>query len=150
VKTESAKKRFLQLVKEFGKPLKSLAPSEGVDLMLLFYQKDRVDGCPVDEHGDMLLYQWGTYDWGQGESFEFDITRQFIEGEPEDDNITQLSLTFRFKPTESMRNIIEGNLWCSSPKEMKSFRSFILGSPAYLAVRHELKGKVSLEFGIAG
>ena len=29
----------------------------------------------------MLLYQWGTYDWGEGKYFQIDITRQFILGE---------------------------------------------------------------------
>jgi hypothetical protein len=33
----------------------------------------------------MLLFQWGTYDWGTGEHFGFNLTRQLIgEGRVDD------------------------------------------------------------------
>lgn len=118
--------------------------------MLGFYQNDRADGCLIDQDGDMLLYQWGTYDWGKGESFELDITRQFIENASEDENIKQLSLTFRFHPTEGFRQIGEGNLWCSSPEGIEVFRAFIFDSPAFSAISSAESWKVALEFGMAG
>ena len=57
--------------------------------MLRFYGDESVAGCRDDGAGDMLLYQWGTYDWGAGESFEFDITRQLIFADDEDDDIVE-------------------------------------------------------------
>src|SRR5260370_27897402 len=104
MKVASAKKRFQQLIKAKALQLSSLSPAEGITLMLALYQDERADGCEIDEDGDMLLYQWGCYDWGQGETFEFNITRQFMDGAGEEEDIRQLSLTFKFKPSESLRN----------------------------------------------
>ncbi len=80
--------------------------------MLDFYQKEQVEGCAIDQDGDMLLYQWGTYNWGKGKVFEFNITRQLIVEEDEDENIWQLSLIFEFKLSEALQHIGQGNHWC--------------------------------------
>src|SRR5262245_30594662 len=129
-----AKKRFLQLIKPKAPQLSSVSPAEGITLMLGFYQAERAEGCEIEEDGDMLLYQWGCYDWGQGETFEFNITRQFMDAAGEDEDIRQLSLTFKFKPTESLRKLAGGNRWWHSPEEVGAFQSFIESSPAYKAV----------------
>src|SRR5262245_31541706 len=81
-------------------------------------------------------HQWGTYDWGEGESFEFDITRQLILGAGEDENIFQLSLTFKFQPTVKLRQLGDGNRWCRSLEEVEEFRSFINSSPEMISVGH--------------
>ena len=47
--------------------------------MIRFFQEVRPDSRIVEGAGDMLLYQWGVHDWGQGPSFQLNITRQFIE-----------------------------------------------------------------------
>src|SRR5438874_3186994 len=101
MKPESAESEFLRMVTQAGRTLPSLQPAEGVDLVLDFYQNERADGCPMADDGDMLLYQWGCYDWSDGESFELNITRQLIEG-GEDEDIRQLSLTFRFVPNATL------------------------------------------------
>lgn len=65
--------------------------------MFSFFQLVQPKGCE-GPHGDMLLFQWGTYDWGSGRRFELSITRQFIENDQQDDcAISQLSLTFKFE-----------------------------------------------------
>ncbi len=74
----SAKRALLARIERAGRPLRELTPADGIDLMTSFYLEERAEGCGIDNDGDMLLYQWGTYDWGEGESFEFDITRQLI------------------------------------------------------------------------
>jgi hypothetical protein len=145
----SARKRFLQFIHERGRELASLYPADGIELMLAFYKDERADGC-LKRNGDMLLYQWGCYDWGEGESFEFDITRQFIDGAGEDEDIRQLSLTFQFRPTKSLRKLKDGNRWCHSPKELNDFRRFIDSSAPYEAIAMALPARVSLESGIAG
>ncbi len=115
-----------------------------------FYLEERADGCGVGGDGDMLLYQWGIYDWGEGESFEFDITRQLIRGDGEDDEIFQLSLTFRFRPTASLTRLGSGDRWCHSLGELEGFRAFIHSSAPFLAVRHEIADSVKLEYDVAG
>ncbi len=118
--------------------------------MLEFYEQDAVDGCRNDGQGDMLLYQWGTYDWGDGESFELDITRQLIFGEGEDEDIFQLSLTFKFVATTELRQIASGNRWCSSREDLEGFRKFIHHSVPFLTANEELASAVQLEYGTAG
>ncbi len=124
----------------------SLVPAEGIDLMLDFYRDERAEGGCLDDEGDMLLYQWGTDDWGEGEFFELDITRQFITGDEEDDNIRQLSLTFKFPPDKELRRLAEGNRWCQTPDELKKFRAFVAKTPAYKAVGQHKPAKVELDF----
>lgn len=85
MKPDSAKKRFLDYVEQSGVKLSSLSPTQGINLMLDFYSDERAEGCQIEEDGDMLLFQWGVYDWGEREHFEVNITRQFIEIGREDD-----------------------------------------------------------------
>jgi hypothetical protein len=101
---------------------------------LSFYSEYRIKGTDLSEDGDMLLFQWGTYDRGQGEYFEFDITRQIIfseEMEQEYEGMQQLHVTFRFIPTDETTTLSSGNKWCSEPKELESFKKYILESDAY-------------------
>src|SRR5678815_803153 len=83
--------------------LASVRPAEGLDAMFSFYRDVRADGCRLESDGDMLLFQWGTYDWGKGQHFELDITRQLVPGPGEDEDIWQLQLTFRFAPEATLR-----------------------------------------------
>lgn len=76
-----------------------------------------VDDVNKDEDGDMVLLQYGTYDWGSGEFFEVDLVRQLMppgeEYEEDDDLIFQLHCTFRFEPTESLRAFGSFERWMS-------------------------------------
>ena len=150
MKPRSAKKTFLKLISNANRQLNTLAPSEGVELMLAFYRDHRAAGCRIDADGDMLLFQWGTYDWGEGEAFEVEITRQFILGDGDDEDIFQLSLTFRFQPTMALRQLADGNRWCHAPEEIEAFRAFIHSSSPYAAITPEAPSEVRLEYGGAG
>ena len=147
MKPRFAKKRFLEILDDAGQHLKTLEPATGIDLMLGYYRDERADGCVIEEDGDMLLVQWGDFDEGV---FEFDITRQFIDEEAEDENIRQLSLTFAFKQTDALRKIVEGNRWCHSPMEIAEFRAFILASAVFSAVSQLTPKRVFLELEVAG
>ena len=122
-------------------------PFDGVRLMIDFYQQFRFDNCSVDDNGDMLLYQWGTYDWGPGSLFQFDVTRQFIEsGFEGDDGMSQLSLCFYFYPSEEFEELKSGNRWCESPRDLASFESFIKESPAYNKVANKKPVKIEVSY----
>ena len=94
----------------------------------------------------MLLFQWGTHDWGNGASFELNITRQFMVGDGEDDDIKQLLLTFAYPPSPTLASIGDGNHWCHSPSGLPEFRSFVSACPAFAAVSELSSAKVSLDF----
>lgn len=111
----------------------ALTVRSGIVEMLCFYRSETPSNC-TKERGDMLLFQWGSYDWGTGKRFEIDITRQFIElGLEDDDAISQLSLTFRFLPDETTVGLGAGNRWCESPQEIDAFRDFITSNQAFQA-----------------
>lgn len=146
MKPRSAKRVFLQRLRAAGKELGSLRPAGGVRALLDFYSAERADGCDPEADGDMLLFQWGTYDWGAGEAFELNITRQ-LTADGEDAEIRQLRLTFKFKPSTALRALGEGNRWCESPGRLKDFHRLVLGTPAFAAVGRRRADKVCLEFG---
>ena len=146
----SVKLTFIDRIQTAGASVETITPSKGIDLMLGFYDQNTVDGCRDDGHGDMLLYQWGTHDWGDGKSFELDVTRQLTFGEGEAEDIFQLSLTFKFVPTTELTQLASGNRWCSSREELEGFRNFIRQSAALLTVNEKLASSVQLEYGVAG
>lgn len=117
-----------------GVELSSGAPREGLEAMLAFFETQRAENCDGPD-ADMLLYQWGTYDWGNGRHFEINITRQFIEsGLEDDDAISQLGLTYKFSPSQEFDALAEGNRWCRAAGELASFRAFVLASAPFVAV----------------
>ena len=84
------------------------------------------------EGGDMLLFQHGVFDWGVGEYFELDLTRQLIQGV---DTIIQIRSTFYFEPNEQLRAIGSATRLCRSLKELDDFIAHIQESEAYIACR---------------
>lgn len=147
MKPRFAKIEFEKFVGQSGAAVAMLEPSEGIRLMLDFYKQIRAEGCLIGEDGDMLLYEWGTYDWGEGPFFQCDITRQFIEvGSEGDDGMSQLSMRFYFQPSEEFESLKSGNHWRSSLAEVTDFESFIKANAAYRAVVTANPVKVSLEY----
>ena len=142
---------FRDFARHAGVALSASVPSIGIETMLRFFRECRVDGCSPASDADMLLVQWGTYDWGSGENFEFDLTRQVIlPDEEEDEAIWQLHLTYRFPPSAELRGLGSGNRWCSSPDEAPTFLAWIKGTPAYAAVAALVARSVEVEYECAG
>lgn len=119
-------------------------PRQGVELMFSFFQSVKPVGCD-GESGDMLLFQWGTYDWGTGRHFGLNITRQFIEASRQDDDaISQLSLTFRFDPSAELEALGDGSRWCDGPNEVVAVKEFALSSAPCMAVADRAVAAVEL------
>ncbi len=126
---------FKTFLAERGLTAANLSVPQLVDSMLAFYRTIRASNLANDPQADMLLFQWGVFDWGHGENFEIDLTRQFISaGAFDDDAISQLSCTAFFAPTPELRVIPVSNRWCKSVEESKPFAAFIHESAAYRAV----------------
>ncbi len=127
-----------------GGALPDLTARTGVAEMLAFYETVLPIGC-ASQNGDMLLFQWGTYDWGDGKQFEINLTRQFIESAAEDDDaISQLQLVFRFAPDKDRYALGAGNRWCNSQSDIDTFREFILSNPVFRAEADSNPPSVSL------
>jgi hypothetical protein len=121
-----------------------------INCMLDFYSEVRAEDCDVEGNGDMLLFQWGTYDWGGGRWFELDITRQFIVGDGEDDEIFQLSATAKFKPSSELDSLGSGNQWCENLGKVSAFAEFIASSAPMRILRGTTPDKVEIDYECAG
>lgn len=123
---------------------------EAVDLiaaLIDWYEAERAeDTVPIKDDGDQLLFQWGTYDWGQGPAFEVAISRQFI-GLDEDQPIRQLALAFRFAATDTTAKFYDDAWWCRGPEDVPGFRSDVLSTDVADHARDEQPHARSLTFG---
>jgi hypothetical protein len=116
-----------------------------VTAFLDFYEFQPVAGLATTPQADMLLFQFGVYDLGQGEIFDFDVTRQFIVDDKEDDDaISQLHVSVNYEPTDELRAIGESNVWCKSQDELSSFKTFIFSSKAYLTAQNLQRKQVTI------
>ena len=81
---EQARHAFEGFLAARGLSVATLSVPDGFDAMLAFYREVRAEGYDLARDGDMLLYQWGTYDWGRGKHFELSMTRQLLFASQED------------------------------------------------------------------
>jgi hypothetical protein len=150
MKAKKALEEFEQHLRRSGQEGAPSTLAGGIERMSAFYRDVRADEIDVESDGDMLLFQWGTYDWGQGLMFEVDITRQLILGVGEDDDIWHLHLTYRFPPSEELLAMGKGNRWCGRPDEVEVFVRFMMAHPATAAVGGRRDGQAGLRYECAG
>jgi hypothetical protein len=150
MKSTEALNEFERFLHRAGDVQVPRTPGAGVQRMAAFYKDLRADDVDLESDGDMLLFQWGTYDWGNGPMFEVDVTRQLIRGTGEDDDIWQLHLAYRFPPAESLRALGKGDRWCARPGDIPSFERFMMTHAAVAAVGSRDDGQVRLDYECAG
>ena len=92
-----------------------------------------------------MLFQWGTYDWGDGDHFNLDLTRQVIYPDGEDVAIYQLSLTYCYQPDEALRALGEGNFWCERLSDAQRARTRVFSSAAFT----HCKGRTPTSVGLS-
>jgi hypothetical protein len=150
---QNARQEFEAILR--GKDLheRDLDLVNGCEALFDFY-RDKRPGERVFEHhedADMLLFQWGTYDWGTGEQFSLNLTRQIIVCEDgEDEDIWQLRLTFEFEADDVLRSLGSGDKWCHSLSELPEFREYVLRSAAFTTCAEHQVQRTVLDYEIAG
>lgn len=118
-----------------------------------WYQSERAtDAIDIDEDGDMLLFQWGSHDLGSSPVFYYDLTRQLIVNDSDDDDgaIWQLNCELRYQALPDASALGEDADWCSSPSELDDFRALIAASAATAYARTHQRIAVDIRFGPAG
>jgi hypothetical protein len=146
---EDALQEFQAFLISRGLTVTTLSIASGSAAVFDFYQDLRPAGCERIPDGDMLLFQWGTYDWGQ--HFQLDLTRQLVHSEEADDeDIWQLSLTFLFEPVDDLKAVGAGNEWCESPQALAQFRSLVRGSAPFIACSTRPIVQTTLTYDCAG
>jgi hypothetical protein len=148
---DAALTEFTNRLRARGIELPGASTDAGFSEAFAFYREVRPAGCAKELDGDMLLYQWGTYDWGQGRFFNLDLTRQFIlEGAEDDEGIFQLAFKFLYPPSSALDALKDGNRWCHSPADLAEFERYVISSQAYRAVLGQLPAGVQLTYEAAG
>jgi hypothetical protein len=69
------------------------------------------DAGSLDQDGDGVLAQFGTYTFRGAPEFSVDMTRQFMEGDDPDAPMWQLNCTFHWQPTTQTDELGHGNVW---------------------------------------
>jgi hypothetical protein len=151
MKSDAAEAEFEKVLAQRALDRTRLTAEQGVPAMLAFYRDERAEGCRFERDADMLLYEWGTYNWGRGEFFDLSITRQLIhDSTGEDENIWQLGLTFKFSPTPPLRALGKDNRWCHDLGELEEFERFLRASQAFQLLAAVIPTAVELRYECAG
>ena len=132
MRTSEAKHTLLAVMAEEGIPLEEVDAAAAIDLFARFYADHRaVDVVGFEEEGDMLLSEWGVFDFGDGPHFRFGLTRQFVlRDEIDDDAFIHLRLILHYDASPEASALGRGSQWCHSPEELDSFLRQIRATPA--------------------
>lgn len=127
-------------LKDIERRMHALTDETQIDARKMFgqvlemYRDYRLDGTENSPDGDLLVFQWGIYGWGENEAFEVDLTRQTMIPRPGDEPaLARLRCTLRYNP-EHYDHLDEGNASCASPTLLDDFEAFVLTSPVVRAV----------------
>lgn len=147
---EAAFRRFLQ---SRNLEVRSISVADAINVWIDFYKAQRFDD--VEEGMDWLWFQYGTYDWGNGVSYQLDLTRQFIlSGETDDAAIWQMHLVLHFPPgpehTSGLPSLDSGMEECDDPADAEAFRERIVASDPVTRVEGMEPARVELYLGNAG
>ena len=82
-----------------------------IDVVSRFVLIPVEDAAPVDEDGDGVLAQHGTFTFRGPREFEADLTRQLIEVAEQDPEMWQLSCSLRWDPNDETDALGGGNVW---------------------------------------
>jgi hypothetical protein len=148
-----ARQAFEKFLGGRGLHERDLNLADGCEAFFDFYRDLRPQGrvFELQEDADMLLFQCGTYDWGTGEHFSFNLTRQLIVSEDaEDEDIWQLSFTFKFEPDSELRALGRGDKWCRSLSQLLEFREWVYRSAAFTACNEHSIRQIVIDYGVAG
>jgi hypothetical protein len=146
-----AQTEFTNRLRTSGLELPRVSVDAGFSEAFAFYRDVRPAGCEKDLDGDMLLFQWGTYDWAKGRYFNLDLTRQFVlEGAEDDEGIFQLAFTFLYTPSPALESLQDGNRWCRTPADLAEFQRYVTSTEAYRVALAQVPHKVQLTYEAAG
>ncbi len=119
-----------------------------LELSVALFSEFKITGISDSEYkeADMLLFQYGTYNWGNefGNHFSLDITRQFID--PEQDEPYQLSFTLIYEP-EQFKDIDSYNYWSDACADINSFATNIKTTNGFKAAAKKIPKSYQIRFG---
>lgn len=129
-------KAFADFMEGKGLRVEGLSLSSFPGLIVDYYRGIEFAELKKEEDGDLLLFQYGIYDWGKGSFFEVDFTRQYYESFPETDDhsIFQQSFTFYFDPAK-FSEVPSFNIWSNDCADLQTFENAVTTSAGYMTAR---------------
>ncbi len=103
---------------------------EAINQIIKYFHEFKVIEKLDFEEQDMILFQYGIHDFGEGhgKEFDFDLTRQIIL--PNDEGLIQLSLTLYFDATK-MNKLDSFNIWSSEYTNFDKWQNQIKKTEGY-------------------
>jgi hypothetical protein len=144
MKSNEVKAAFEEVIEALSPDINRLLPEDGIRGLVKFYQMERIDGCDMENDGDMLLFQWGIYNFTGKNEFQINITRQLLL--LEEDEPYQLSLTFYYDVNDDNSTIKAGNFWCNNVKDISGFLRMIDKNSTYQVLKDKKAAKVEMTY----
>ena len=145
---EQIAKAFAGFIEGKGLRPESLSLSSFPQLFFDYYSDVRFGELAGEEDSDLLLFQYGIYNWGEGRFFELDFTRQYYQSFPEDEShsIYQQRFTFYFSP-EHFVEVPAFNVWSNETDDLDRFQETITASAGFKAAMqyHPTKFETTIE-----
>ena len=137
MRVDAAKEHFEKYLSERRLSVEQLDAENALVAMVGFYLDVRADKVATDEGGDLLLFDWGTYEWEDGPRFQYCITRQFmLPGEVAE--CWHLAVTLYYGSDGRTLALDAGERACASFADLDAFLTFVDGAPATrYARRHD-------------
>lgn len=114
---------------------KAFTTDDALDIFEEFFFAFSIKGFCRDSDNDMALYQCGVYDWGNGEKFEVDFTRQLsFEEADEYEGMKQLHFILYYD-VKLVSKDIACNIWFDTKKGKKEWLDSIRKSNGFKIVK---------------
>lgn len=110
----------------------TITPDVAIQSIKEFYDTFKHPKIDADENpdDDMLLFQYGNYDWsGTSKKFEFNVTRQIAM--TDDDEFFQFSFTIYYENNYDTAKIESFNLWSEDFESIESWLNEIKETDGY-------------------
>jgi len=113
------------------------------------YREKRAWWLSSGPDSDMLLFQWGTYDRGDGNYFQVDLVRQFVHRNfTSDPPLSQLHATTFFEEAKDLTELGASDFWCESRDTLGAFHESIVATPVYVGMldEHPIRSEIRWEY----
>ena len=110
---------------------------DALEVTLDFFKNFKISGVDTTvTDNDMLLFQYGTYDWhdGKGENFTVNLTRQFYVENNDSEEFYQLGLTLYYE-SKNFIDIKSFNKWSIEFSKIDDWEKSIKDTPAFKKAR---------------
>lgn len=130
---------FKQKVSDWITENKSFTVNDSLELVIDFfnnYSIRNVDSTIPDD--DMLLFEYGIYDWqdGKGENYTIDIARQFYIEDEESDGRFQLHLIMYYD-SEEFRGVEAANKWSVDFENVEEWKNHVINTQGFKAAENK-------------